>query len=192
MMFRLLFALALGASASASPITYAYQGNLFTDTTAPYQFGDAVSGKFTLSAPLPADSGLVDYSSSIQSIQFTDGFQTISYYQPDGAFFLRTVNNQIYEWNIVLSVSCCGIPFLSDVIMTQKFFNADHVVDYGSNPGANKGYAFVGNQPGTWTVLSGAEAPPPTSSSPEPSTIAMLGFGLTVIARKAAAARLAR
>jgi hypothetical protein len=60
----------------ATPITYSYTGNSFTDVSGPYTTSDMVTGFVTFASPLKANMPLTAETPS--AFSFSDGVQTIT------------------------------------------------------------------------------------------------------------------
>jgi hypothetical protein len=166
--------LALLSLPAMANTTYTYTGNDFTDVLAPYTLSDSVTASFTVAATL-GDSYAYQQVTPL-SFSFSDGVQTITNLNatlPPPEFDIATdLNGNITAWNIFVFIPSDSVP---NVIETNTLINAigtfgvdlglDNVVGYGQNFG----------NPGTWT--SSLSDPPP-SSTPEPSSLALLGTGM--------------
>jgi len=154
---------------------YQYTGSPFTDfsgglTNPPYT---NLSGTFELAAALPANMPLADITSSLLSLDFTDGVDTLSLPSlaiPPSSIELATdASGQIVLWLIGLQTPGSQTIFLSQSDPTLNpyypIFNAYDVA------GINQGQSFAQSHSiGTWTVV------------PEPSTGALLTLGLAGVA----------
>jgi len=171
------FLIVCARPAFANPVTYTYTGNPFTSfsgLTCPTVCG--LSGSFTVSSALGDNfNGIVTPT----SFSFTDGSLTISSADVGVTFGFDVITNGsgvITEWNIVVA-----LPFLTansdDTLSTYNGFYFT-----GANPGQDvvghanlnntETYAWNTGDPGTWSSSAS------TSTTPEPSSLLLLGTGL--------------
>jgi len=162
--------------------TYTYTGNDFTGAGTPYTFSDSVTGWFTVASPL----GNIPILSRVDfiSFSFTDGVQTITnlnYDETTSAIAVGTDSSgDITSWNIV-AVPITNSAF--DLVETRNLTVNNFLVvgdegEFNLNiPGGGEGTNL--SDPGTWTSSSSDPSP---STTPEPSTFALLGTGLLGLA----------
>jgi hypothetical protein len=150
-----VFLLFCGKSAFATPVTYTYSGATCTPAC-------SISGSFTLSAALGDNfAGFINPS----SFSFMDGGLTISSADSltvDSFFVTTNASGTITGWNIILEVS--PTDFIDASCCAGGF-----AVTVSQNGGS---FAALSGNPGIWSQSSA------TSTTPEPSSLFLLGTGL--------------
>ena len=185
--------LGLPPAARADSATYTYTGNAFTNCY------NAYAGKcthetisITLTAPLGDNLNATQVSSSVTSFVFSDGsgLNVNPSNAGFGSFFVSTDPfGNITQWwaqaGFCLDPSCSTVDFVETLSGLFEGTPISGSLDFATvnfpagNPCTTSApsfdpaacvfldTAFVGNNPGTW-------------STPEPSTLLMLGFGLII------------
>lgn len=170
---RLFFAIfavvaACTSTAYADSYRYTYSGKDFAKVSDPYTTSDAISGTFTLAAPLGDSLNLASVTPI--SFNFTDGVQTITDSTDSAAntFFEFSTNTSgnIDGWNIRIAASVRHATILTDNYSGNA---EDSGVDFSQSPGI-EGQNF--NDPGTFTQPSVQ-----VGVTPEPSSLMLLGTG---------------
>jgi len=191
---------ALPSISALADTIYSYQGNPFEivgytgcgcGPGLPFTTDDFVSGSFTVSTPLRANRPF----SSIEPIafSFSNGVDTLT--SNDSFFnFIFEVGTDstgaITRWYIVMETA--GIPpgYYGISTANTVFGGNPYIADSGLTPttpviSPYDVFGDNGNDPGTWTVSE------TTPSTPEPSSIVLLGSGMvglaTLIKRRLAA-----
>jgi hypothetical protein len=147
---------------------YTYTGQDFTFATAPFTTGDFVSGSFTTTTPL--GDNLDDAFIIPASFSFNDGVDTLNNTNGSVAdFFISTnASGAIVDWTI--DVFGTAVGELIEITGGPKSAGDDG--DLGT---AAEG---VGANHFSGVFTSSA----PTSVTPEPSTLALLGTGILGVA----------
>ena len=158
--------------AAHADTVYNYVGQDFQYADGSFNTTDKVTGSFTVADPIGAD-----YSGNVHvtSYSFSDGVQTLTKVNmPRYVFDLTTdANGHIVYYDITLDE-----PALEPSIWIER--------EDGGNPGiysrdivwSSNGSQAAVYQAGVFTEQSA----PPTSVTPEPSSVALLGTGLLGIA----------
>lgn len=175
-----LLAAVLSPLSALADTTYSYTGQPFTDVSGAYTTSNAITGQFTLAAPL-APSIATDTAITPLTFSFTDGLQTVtntSTLTPDTFFTIQTnATGNISLWDIYITFTTpdgeAHLETLDDVIgpflAVADEATHDHssesslIIDAGTNTGL----------PGTWT-----KATTPTAATPEPASLTLLATGL--------------
>jgi len=189
----------------SADVTYTYSGHVFTSSDFPStgpSTSNNISGSFTLTTPLIANSPLTTITSSVTSYSFTDGVTTwnSSNQWSVSSFIIATGPSAISQWSIGLYTTSPFPPNYSDpsediVYWFGSFdvpsegpsfdnsFEAYDLATISSSPvetfsfsPANEYAATNSADPGSWT---GAVAP---ATVPEPATMLLLGSGLIGLA----------
>jgi hypothetical protein len=159
-----LLAIVLTTVPAVADTMYTYTGSPFTSATGPLTTSDFVSGEFTLAAPLAANMALGFITPD--SYSFTDGVNTVSSPQLTGSDFFEVSTDSAGNINF------WAIAFVSGDLVDQ-FLNTKHVPAVTQDQAANSeaSYVAVTNVPGTWSVST-------VGTTPEPSSLVLLGTGL--------------
>jgi len=157
----------ISVPAFADSFTYSYTGNDFTFAAAPYTTSDSVAGSFTTNAPLGGNLSGANITASVLSFSFTDGVQTFTQATPGlievsiGDFYTNATG-AITSWDITIAdgdfdfIESFGPLVIGPIPQDDGILTDTPVEEFGTNA----------NDPGTWT------------STPEPSSLLLLGSGL--------------
>lgn len=174
----LVFTTMLCSTLSFADTTYTYTGPHFNTVESPYTTADRITGSFTVSDPPPesvffGDPSNGGYTTGLVAFRFTDGFTTFTLANtPQFVIEYRLTDGLPDRWGIVLSTD-----------PGQYFQSRDHylVTDEGFGDGASYYGAFANNDcesyPGTCDIGTWTAASTPASSTPEPSSLLLLGTG---------------
>jgi hypothetical protein len=146
---------------------YTYTGQDFTSVVGPlFTTSDFVSGSFTTATPLADD--LDNATISLTSFSFNDGVDTISNTNGFADDFLISTNasGAIVEWGILVISDTPDVEI--QISGGQMFGNGDTALSNGSEGGNSVSGVFTSSAP--------------TSVTPEPSTLALLGTGILGVA----------
>ena len=170
LLFVAIFAVvgACTSTAHADSYAYTYSGHTFTHSFGVYSNQDAISGAFTLAAPL-GDSLNLALITPV-SFSFTDGVQTIteSTDSAENTNFQFSTNTSgiIDAWYIYIDASARNAS-----MQTANYSEGvEDAVDNMSQELGDQGQNF--NDPGTFTQPSVQAA-----VTPEPSSLMLLGTG---------------
>ena len=167
---------------------YTYTGNQFNEfessisgnlpyptSLSPYTTSDFVSGSFTVATAL--GDGLTGATITPESYSFSDGVQSINSGTPDDFRVWTNASGDITQWSIVLifDTSISSYSVIETAYRYQYGNDANYAIDAGVlYPDSSVVYdAYNGSDPGTWT-----ESTTDTATTPEPSSLVLLGTGL--------------
>jgi hypothetical protein len=162
-LFALFAALILAPVAEADTM-YSYIGDTFRTVSGVYTLADRITGSFTVAdgfVPVPRPYAY-DFTPGVVSYSFTDGHQTLTEANSNGAFLLNPCVCSF--WNVAVA----GAPTSS--ISTYNLFDRTDLAILGTDFGRNAQTIGPpdGSHVGTWTV----------TTVPEPSTLVLLAAGL--------------
>jgi hypothetical protein len=171
--------LALLSSPALADTTYTYTGNDFTFVDLDYTTTNAVTGWFTVASPLGDNAAFFTPIVPL-SYSFSDGNNTLS--SPDGfdhpsyiRFNLSTDSSgNIQNWYV--EVYSDQYDFI-DTVNAQLVFDQGNILSHFAEGEPAEG--SNADDPGTWTSSSSDPSP---STTPEPSTFALLGTGMLGLA----------
>jgi hypothetical protein len=152
--------------------TYSYVGNPFTDVTSPFTTSDFITASFTTNSLLAANSVFGETDIYPTTFSVSDGIDTITNGNPGVDFetitFSTDAVGDITEWDFHIADQTTGN------IMTQNFKDSPifgtEIRDLSIQfPSLAQGEVL--NDPGVWSVSE------TTATTPEPSSIALLGSG---------------
>jgi PEP-CTERM motif len=180
---KLIRVVVCGIAMAALPFTsaladtmYTYTGNPFTSGSsgppdAPFTTSDSVSGWFTIAAPLAANLAIGSITPTAYS--FSNGVETFTNGEPFSLFTFvvgTDATGAINEWGIEVN----GIEAQHEFLTISSPMQT---TDLGTLPPPNDvSNELIGqnfNDPGTWV----SDAPPPSTVTPEPSSLILLGSG---------------
>lgn len=158
-------------------VTYTYTGPNFNNVQSPYTTASHISGSFTVTDPIPngvffGDPSNGGYTTGLVGFTFTDGFTTYTLANtPQFIITYQQLTDGLpVNWAVILSTDP-GPYFQS----RDHYLNTDEgFTDYASylgQVGRNDCETYPGTcDTGTWTATS-------SSSTPEPSSLLLLGTG---------------
>jgi hypothetical protein len=170
---------AASTAAKAGSITYSYSSGDFTTLSAPYTGSDYVSGSIVFSSLLPDNSDIVFDSTATPPVSFTfsDGVQTLT--SADASLegdsqFVTDGTGQISAWRVVVLPNSPADFIITsfDVVNTEEIGTTSSS-GFSDSPKEDTGYTLNGT--GVWTASASG------SSTPEPSTLALLGAGIAML-----------
>ena len=155
--------------------TYTCTGNDFTIAQAPYTISDSSSGYFTVASPLAPN---LSFSSiSYTSYSFSDGMQTLTNLNSRQVPLAISTDGSgnIVQWNLEIGPNINPYDY---VFLDTFYVNPLKAADFGQLELSSTSVANAsnGDDPGTWTSATVSSNPPGTT--PEPSSLILLGTGL--------------